>query len=161
VPTTAGSADDRRTALAYLRDHHVLSLSVTDADGPWAAAVFYATDEFRCLFVSSPDARHARAIEADGRAAATVNEQPEDWTQIRGLQLEGHVRRLSGLAHAAALARYFARFASVSADPRLAGALRKAAMYEFVPDRVYLIDNRRFGQRLEIDLGAVPAAGAS
>lgn len=139
----------------------MLSLAVTDAGGPWAAAVFYASDGFRCLFVSSPDTRHARALDADPRAAATVNEQPEDWTQIRGLQLEGRVRRLSGLAHAAALARYFARFASVSADPRLAGALRKAGMYEFVPDRVFLIDNRRFGQRVEIDLAAVPAGGSS
>jgi len=152
VARTKDADGDRRGALEYLRDHHVLTLAVTDAKGPWAAAVFYAADGFRCLFLSDPRSRHARAIEGDRRTAATVNDQPEDWRAIRGLQLEGTCRRLSGAAHAGALARYLARFASASADPRLAGPLARADMYEFTPRRAFLIDNRRFGERVEISV---------
>ena len=155
------SADDRTTddpaahrdrALDYLRTHHVLTLAVNDADGPWAAALFYASDGFRCCFLSDPRTRHARAVAMNPRVAATIQDQPEDWTAIRGIQLEGTVRRLTGLARGAALARYVARFHRIAADPRLATAFRRAAMYELTPTRLFLVDNRRFGQRIEVPL---------
>jgi uncharacterized protein YhbP (UPF0306 family) len=161
----ATNADDRASdverALDYLRSHHVLTLAVADADGPWAAALFYASDGFRCLFLSDPRTRHARAVAANSRVAATIQDQPEDWTQIRGIQLEGTVRRLSGVARAAALARYVARFHHIAADPRLAGAFRRAVAYELTPTRLFLVDNRRFGQRTEVALPARDAAPAS
>jgi uncharacterized protein YhbP (UPF0306 family) len=158
----APNADDRvedvARALDYLRSHHVLTLSVIDDDGPWAAALFYAADGFRCLFLSDPATRHARAVATNPRVAATIQDQPEDWTQIRGIQLEGTVRRLGGAARAAALARYVARFHRIAADPRLAGAFRKAATYELTPTRLFLVDNRRFGRRIEVPLtGPEPA----
>lgn len=155
---TAANGDDRASdlerALDYLRTHHVLTLAVSDADGPWAAALFYASDGFRCYFLSDPRTRHARAVAVNPHVAATIQDQPEDWTAIRGIQLEGSVRRLSGMARAAALARYVARFHHIAADPRLAGAFRKAATYELTPTRLFLVDNQRFGQRTEVALGA-------
>lgn len=154
-------AVDRERALDYLRSHHVLTLAVTDADGPWAAALFYASDGFRCIFLSDPRTRHARAAAANPHVAATIQDQPEDWTEIRGIQLEGTVRRLSGLARATALARYVARFHHIAADPRLATAFRRAATYELTPTRLFLVDNRRFGQRIEVALPAADQAPAS
>lgn len=158
----APNADDRvadvERALDYLKSHHVLTLSVTDDDGPWAAALFYASDGFRCFFLSDPRTRHARATAANPRVAATIQDQPEDWTQIRGIQLEGTVRRLSGVARAAALARYVARFHRIAADPRLAGAFRKAATYALTPTRLFLVDNRHFGRRIEVPLDAADGA---
>lgn len=148
-------------ALDYLGTHHVLTLAVTDRDGPWAAALFYASDGLRCYFLSDPRTRHARAVAANPRVAATIQDQPEDWTAIRGIQLEGTVRRLSGAARAPALARYVARFHRIAADPRLAAAFRRAATYELTPSRLFLVDNRRFGQRIEVPLedGEAPPAG--
>lgn len=142
--------DDRALALDFLRVHHVLTLAVTDAEGPWAAALFYVSDGFRCYFLSDPRTRHARAITADPRIAATIQDQPEDWTAIQGIQIVGEARRLTGRARSAALARYVARFRGAATDPRLVGAFRRAATYEVVPRRVFFIDNRRFGQRVEV-----------
>ena len=151
--TTADEpGDDRARALDYLRTHHVLTLAVSDADGPWAAALFYASDGFRCYFLSDPRSRHARAVAANPRVAVTIQDQEEDWTAIRGIQLEGTVRRLTGLALAAALARYVGRFPRAAEAPQLATAFRRAATYELVPSRLFLVDNRRFGQRLEVPL---------
>lgn len=153
--SVSDDGDDRTFALEFLRSHHVLTLAVTDADGPWAAALFYVSHGVRCYFLSDPHTRHARAIAADPRVAATIQDQPEDWTSIRGIQLEGRACRLTGRARAAALARYVGRFRTAAADPRLVGALRRAATYELVPSRLFLIDNRRFGQRVEVPLERV------
>jgi len=109
---------------------------VADRDGPWAAALFYSSHDFRCCFLSDPRTRHARAIAVDPRAAATIQDQPEDWTAIRGIQIEGEAHRLSGRARAAALARYLTRFRGAAADRRLVGAFRRAAVYELVPNRL-------------------------
>lgn len=154
-PQPDAERDDRALALDFLRNHHVLTLAVIDEDGPWAAALFYASHGFRCYFLSDPDTRHARAIAADPRVAATIQEQPEDWTAIRGIQIVGEARRLTGGARASALARYLSRFRAAAADPRLVGAFRRAATYELRPIRVFYVDNRRFGQRIEITLDAV------
>lgn len=140
-------------ALDYLRRHHVMTLATAGPDGPWAAAVFYASDGFRLWFLSRPGTRHGRAIEADPRVAATIQDQPEDWRTIRGIQLEGTARRLRGGGAAAAMARYLRRFHGISADPALAAALAAIAIYELRPTRVYLVDNRvGFGHRAEVPL---------
>ena len=152
TPSAPDPSDDRTRALEYLRSNHVLTLAVADDDGPWAAALFYATDGFRCIFLSDPATRHARAVAANPHVAATIQDQPDDWTAIRGIQLEGTVRRLTAAARAAALARYVARFHRIAADPRLAGAFRKAATYELMPTRLFLVDNRHFGRRIEVPL---------
>lgn len=155
-PVPDGNGDDHRAAVDFLRAHHVLTLAVTDAEGPWAAALFYVSDGVRCYILSDPKTRHARAIAADPRVAATIQNQPEDWTSIRGIQLEGRARRLTGTARARALARYLARFSTAVADPRLVGAFKSAAAYEVVPSRLFLIDNRRFGQRVDVPLVGQP-----
>ena len=38
-------------AAAYLAGHHVMTLATQGADGPWAAAVFYASDGASLIFL--------------------------------------------------------------------------------------------------------------
>ena len=81
---------------AYLGGHHVMTLATHGAGGPWAAAVFYVSDGYTLYFLSSPRSRHARDVAAEPRVAATVQEDYAEWSQIRGVQLEGRVRELAG-----------------------------------------------------------------
>lgn len=141
------------TALDFVSRHHVMTLATAGPDGPWAAAVFYASDGFRLWFLSRPGTRHGMAIEADPRVAATIQDQPEDWRTIQGIQLEGEARRLTGAGAAAAMARYLRRFHRISADRSLAAALAEIAIYELRPTRVFFVDNRvGFGHRAEVPL---------
>ncbi|WP_233236478.1 pyridoxamine 5'-phosphate oxidase family protein [Bordetella sp. LUAb4] len=77
--------------LALLADHHVLTLSVQDAQGPWASSAFFAYDprDVALIFLGSMDTRHAQAIQADPRIAGCVAGQPRDISQILGLQFAG------------------------------------------------------------------------
>lgn len=135
----------RERVLALLGEHHVMTLSTIGADGPWAAAVFYAHEDLRLYFLSSPTSRHAENLARDARAAATIQRDYDDWPGIRGLQLEGTVREVARADEARVRALYQERYPLIGGGagvPRkLLEALDKIRWYEFVPKDIHLIDN--------------------
>jgi uncharacterized protein YhbP (UPF0306 family) len=163
--------DDLRERVAhYLRHHHTMTLatagppawpateagaSETEREGPLgvsppyaaphAASVFYAVDDsLRLVFLSNTTSTHGLHIGTAAQVAVTVTEQYDDWEKIQGVQLWGTAERLSGPAKAAAMAVYLRRFPFVReslAQPRLAEALRKVAVYRVEPERVAFTDN--------------------
>jgi uncharacterized protein YhbP (UPF0306 family) len=142
-----------RRALAYLESHWVMTLATTGPDGPWAAAVFYASQGFRLVFLSAGHTRHARNLAGAGQAAAAIHEEVRDWTAIQGLQLEGQVIRLQGDERERAMALYGRKFPFIGGEATLQAALARASWYRLSPDRLYFIDNSRgLGHRDEIDL---------
>lgn len=149
--------EPRARALAFLEAHHVVTLATAGPDGPWAAAVFYASRGFHLYFLSAPTTRHSRNLAARPRAAATVQEDTADWRAVRGIQLEGSVRELAGPEEAEARRLYGAKFPVVGrlegAPPALVEALARVRWYELVPERLYLVDNSAgFGNRDEVPL---------
>ena len=148
--------DRREEALAYLESHHVMTLATSGEEGVWAAAVFYVNDGFTLYFLSSQRSRHGGDLTADDQCAAAIHEDYPDWPDIKGIQLEGSARRLSGADRLAAMACYAKKFPVVRPDraPELIrAALDRIAWFELVPERCYLIDNSRgFGHRDEIPL---------
>jgi uncharacterized protein len=138
----------------FLAGHHVMTLATQGADGPWAAAVFYVEDDSGLLFLSSPRSRHAVHLAQDPRCAATIQDDQDDWTQIRGVQIEGHVAPLAGDAVRQARALYAQRFPVTGPLARvpapLAEALARVHWYRLVPERLRFIDNGQgFGHREE------------
>jgi uncharacterized protein YhbP (UPF0306 family) len=144
----------RERVLAYLRAHHVATLATHGPDGPWAAAVFYASDGFELCFLSSPSSRHCRNLASSARVAATVQEDYADWREIRGVQLEGTVTELAGADERSARALYGEKFRFVRGPVGvIAQALEKVRWYRLTPERLYFVDNSRgFGHRDEIAL---------
>jgi uncharacterized protein YhbP (UPF0306 family) len=157
-------ADLRERVAHYLRDHHTMTLATFGATGagasdaagagaagaqdspaPHAASVFYAVDEaLRLVFLSKPTSAHGLHIGAGAAVAVTVTEQYDDWEQIRGVQLWGSAKPLSGAAKVAAMAVYLRRFPFVRdlmEQPRLAASMRKVAVYRVDPRRAAFTDN--------------------
>src|SRR5512138_1421483 len=118
--------------LDYLAAHHVMTLSTSGADGPWAAAVFYASERFTFYFVSSPKSRHARDLASDARVAAAIHEDYRDWRAIQGVQLAGRAVHVEGEDREAALECYRKKFPFLALEARLLDALGKAACYRLV-----------------------------
>lgn len=155
-PRTGKDAGLRPRIEAFLQAHHVMSLATSGPEGPWSAAVFYASDGVTLYFLSAPSSRHSRDIEASGRAAATIHSDIADWREIRGLQLEGAASRIAESERAAALARYGAKFPLIadpsSAPPEITAAMARVEWYRLSPQRVRLVDNTLgFGHREELD----------
>lgn len=140
-------------AADFLRGHHVMTLATQDAEGPWAAALFYACDGEELVFLSAPASRHGRALAQDARCAATIQGQEQDWRGIRGIQLEGVAVQLAGEERERARRLYAGRFAFVrpeQAPAAILEALARVQWYRLRVQRLYFIDNRRgFGKRQE------------
>jgi len=148
---------------AMLRTHCVATLATAGPDGPWAAAVFYASDPGLCLwFVTDPGTRHGRNLAATGRVSAAIHAEVEGWNDIRGLQLEGTTARIPDTERTAALARYLERFPQIKrvhdsprdeAERAIAQRLGLIAMWRLAPSRIRVLDNReRFGWKEELRL---------
>jgi hypothetical protein len=154
------SGEVKRQVLDYLQSHNTMTLATCSGDVPWAATVFYASDELQLYFFSSPDARHSLNLAANARVAATIQEDYKDWRAIKGIQLEGKVMLLDGMIEKAkAMAVYARKYADVIklfTDPASGifyKAFLKVKFYRVVPERIFFIDNERgFGNRQELDL---------
>ena len=142
---------------AYLSGHHVMTLATHGAEGPWAAAVFYASDGASLIFLSAPNTRHCRNLAQDSRCAATIQEDYREWSQIKGIQLEGRVVELQDEEEKRAQHLYGEKFPIVGAvtdvPPAIIKALARVRWYRLVPEHFHFIDNSQgFGHRDEIDL---------
>ena len=135
----------RSRVLAFLGEHHVMTLSTVGSDGPWAAAVFYAHDDLKLYFLSAPGSRHTENLARDPRVAATIQRDYDDWPGIRGLQLSGTAGAVAPEDEARVRALYQRRYPLVGGGagvPRaIMEALNRIRWYELVPQDIYLIDN--------------------
>lgn len=141
----------------YLTDHHIMTLATQSAEGPWAAAVFYASEGCSLIFLSSPSSRHCLNLQRDSRCAATIQEDYRDWAQIKGIQLEGRVAPLEGDEARRAQQIYGAKFPIAGplakAPPAIVAALARVSWFRLTPTRLLFIDNSKgFGHRDEIRL---------
>jgi len=152
--------DLKQQILAYLHSHNTMTLATTQGDLPWAATVFFASEDFRLYFFSAPDSRHCQNLAANPRVAVTIQEDYRDWRKIKGIQLEGRVTLVDGIIEKArAMAIYARKYPGIIklfTDPA-SGVFHKAFLkvkfYCVMPDRVFFIDNAQgFGKRQELTI---------
>ena len=147
----------------FLENHNTLSLATTRADEPWAASVFFASDQaLNIYFVSDPMTHHGQDLDANTRVAGTVNGDCDGWSDIMGVQLTGHARQVPDRDRDRVLALYLGKFADVAQliqqpqsdqDKLIGGRLAVTPFYELRPEWIRLIDNTRgFGFKQELDL---------
>ena len=138
---------------AFLAAHHTVSLATVDDQGlPHAANVLYALDGLALHWMSDTETRHSRHIEARPRVTATVAPDYADFRLIRGLQIFGTARRLTGvesLATAGLMVSRYGFLAELAKGPAaLRAAFEKAGFYCLEPERITLIDNTQgFGHK--------------
>jgi len=159
-----------RTRVAeYLKAHHTMTLATlgrppaagvsgaadwaafSGPSGPFqppvphAASVFYAVDDkLRLVFLSKTSSLHGEHIGGRGPVAVTVTESYDDWEEIRGVQMWGEARLLTGAVKAGALALYVSRFPFVRdiiKRPSMAELMRGMGVYRVEPARVAFTDN--------------------
>jgi uncharacterized protein YhbP (UPF0306 family) len=152
----------KQQILSYLQSHNTMTLATCAGDLPWAATVFYASDEFRLYFFSSPESRHCQNLAANPHVAVTVQEDYKDWREIKGIQLEGKVVAVeSMLEKAKAMTVYAWKYPAViklftnPASGILYQAFLKVKFYCVLPEKVFYIDNAQgFGKRQDLTICA-------
>ncbi len=147
----------KQQIVSYLETHNTMTLATCAGDAPWAATVFFASDDLRLYFFSAPDSRHCQNLAANPRVAVTVQEDYKDWREIKGIQLEGKIVGVdSPLEKVKAMTVYARKYPAViklftnPASGVFYKAFLKVKFYCIVPERVFYIDNDRgFGKRQE------------
>jgi uncharacterized protein YhbP (UPF0306 family) len=142
----------------YLKSHNTMTLATCAGDAPWAATVFFASDDLRLYFFSAPESRHCLNLSTNGRVAVTIQEDYKDWREIKGIQLEGSVDLVDGVVEKAkAIAIYAIKYPDViklftnPASGVFYKAFLKVKFYCVTPDKVFFIDNAQgFGKRQEL-----------
>ena len=100
-----------RTVIEYMDSFTTMTLASCMEERPWAAAVFYARQGWDLVFFSSPASLHSGMFAANPRAAAAIQGDYKGWKEIKGLQMDGTVIRISGArAKAKATATYLRRY---------------------------------------------------
>jgi uncharacterized protein YhbP (UPF0306 family) len=148
----------KQQVLSYLEMHNTMTLGTCSGDVPWAATVFYASDDLRLYFFSVPDSRHCQNLAANPRVAVTIQEDYHDWRKIKGIQLEGTVTLVDSVVEKAkALAVYARKYPEViklftnPASGLFYKAFLKVKFYCVVPQVLFYIDNEQgFGKRQEL-----------
>jgi uncharacterized protein len=148
----------KQQVLSYLEAHNTMTLATCSGDLPWAATVFYASNDLRLYFFSAPESRHCQNLAANPRLAVTIQEDYRDWRKIKGIQLEGTVMALDGLAEKAkAMAVYARKYPEIiklftnPASGLFYQAFLKVKFYCIIPERLFFIDNEQgFGKRQEL-----------
>jgi 4-hydroxy-3-polyprenylbenzoate decarboxylase len=128
-----------------------MTIATTGADGsPHAAAVYFAPDEDRrnLYFFSDPASQHSADLGDNPRAAVTVHPPVQNWQEIRGLQMRGVARPVTGAEEwQRAWACYLVKFPF--ADD-LKDVVTRSTLYTFQPEWIRWSDNRRgFGYKEE------------
>jgi uncharacterized protein YhbP (UPF0306 family) len=152
------SGELKQQILDYIQSHNTMTLATSASDIPWAATVFYASDDVRLYFFSVPESRHCENLAVNSRVAVTIQEDYKDWREIKGIQLAGRVALVDGvLEKGKAMIIYARKYPDVMklfTDPA-SGIFHKAFLkvkfYCVVPERIFYIDNAQgFGKRQEL-----------
>lgn len=147
----------------YLAAHNTMSLATCDGTRPWAASVFYASDnDLNLYFVSDVQTRHCLDLASNGLVAATINDDCDDWNRITGLQITGEAKPVPANDRARVETLYLEKFSAIreliqspktDREKIIAGRLRDAKFYCITPDWLRLINNTEtFGHKEEYTL---------
>ncbi len=157
------SITSKKDILQILEKHNTLTLATCRGGLPWAASLFFASDDdLNLYFVSDHRTRHAADIAADGRVVATVNPDCGRWDEVRGLQIRGRAVKVTGAKRDAALQAYLEKYSDIqrlfhapasACEKVIAERLGDAHFYRVTPEWVRIIDNSKgFGHNTEVDL---------
>lgn len=107
---------------------------------PHAVVVSYASSGLAIYFGCDPASLKARNISRDPRVAITITAPYSDWSQIRGLAIQGQASRLDGDAAQVAAESFMKKFDEIA--QYITGS-DELALFQVVAERISLLDYRR------------------
>ncbi len=139
----------KQAVLAVLEGAQDMTVATLDEHGaPEASTVSFVSSGTAIYFGCGPDSRKARNLARDPRISVTVNLPYCDWSEICGVGVNGHARRLSGDAEQGAVEVLFLeKFSEIAQYVSTPG--QTIALFEIIPDFITLLDYRKGFGHLE------------
>lgn len=127
--------------LEYLSKNRRLTLATSEGNVPWAATIMFAYDsDFNIYFISVPDSRKTKNLKTNPRVSVAINEYAPRAGYTIGLQIEGKAIMLNKEKDKRELEIYRKRFDWAD------DFLHDHELYKIVPEKIYYLDDEKFGQ---------------
>ncbi len=136
--------DTRTLTLEILKDSYLANLATNDAEGPWAAAVtFVSDDDMNIYWLSQAAARHSQAIEKGNPIAVAITAAWESSSE-RALQMSGRAEQIADVPEH--IVEAYAEKRGRERHEQLQKSLERGTVwYRFTPERIELIYGKYFG----------------
>ena len=139
-------AHPEQRIIAFIGEHHILTLAIARENMPWCATCYYAylQEQNQFIFTSDAETRHIRdVVEGNNyRVAGTIALETKIVGKIRGIQFTGVIKTAEGADLILAKKRYLKRFPIARLMPEL-------HLWMLTPDFIKMTDNRLgFGTKL-------------
>ncbi len=100
-----------KLAKKLVREQSAMTLATARGGISWAAPVYYVFHDACFYFFSSPESRHIRESMESVRASAAIHPEVHTWREIRGIQMDGRVERVSkNIEAVSVIAKYLNKF---------------------------------------------------
>ena len=148
--------DIKKRIFEVLKQTHLMSLGVSDKNGPWIADVIFIYDnEFNLYWMSDPEARHSEAILENNKVAGSITNSTKSRETNFGIQFEGIAEKLEGIQFKL-LVKHLAKRGYPKPELSQASKVLDGDLwYKLKPTMIGLIDEKNFGydrQDLNLDL---------
>lgn len=132
--------------MEILKQTHLMSLGVSDKNGPWVAdVIFIYDDDLNIYWMSDPEARHSKAILLNNKIAGSITHSTKSKESNLGIQFEGNAEKLEGIQFKL-LIKHLAKRGYPKPDISQAAKLLDGdCWYKLTPTTTYLIDEENFG----------------
>ncbi len=96
----------------FIKESHVLSLSVIYNGNAWAANCFYVfvPEENGLIIITDTKTIHGQAFLQNNNVAGTISNNQKEIVKIKGVQLQGKVKKLEGDEYNEARKRFVKKF---------------------------------------------------
>ena len=127
--------------LDYLSKNRRVTLATSEDNVPWASTVMFAYDsDFNIYFISVPNSRKTKNLKANPRVSVAINEYVPRAGYTIGLQIEGKAFMLNKEKDKKELEIFRQRFDWAD------DFLHDHELYKIVPEKIYYLDDEKFGQ---------------
>jgi nitroimidazol reductase NimA-like FMN-containing flavoprotein (pyridoxamine 5'-phosphate oxidase superfamily) len=129
----------------YIKSHNVCTIAVADGAQPSTHTMYYVCHGLHIYLESDPQSQKVHVLKANPRIALTIDEDYEDWREIKGIQLMGKVN-FADERHAPKLqAKFMEKFPHIN---DLGGIPQHHVFIEVIPEKIYYMDfTKKFGHK--------------
>lgn len=132
-----------------LGDGLILQIATASGDQPWAATVYYASDDnLNIYWLSNPNTRHSQDLAANPKTAGAIPLDAEPSAPNVGLQVQGIAGYLGDPAEIESAIRLYAKKygnSSEFVDNFIAGK-DEHKIYKLQPNLIVLLDEKTYPQ---------------
>ncbi|MFH1403936.1 MAG: pyridoxamine 5'-phosphate oxidase family protein [Candidatus Altiarchaeota archaeon] len=123
--------------LEYMGSHKVARLALSDGQKPSAYTVYYLNEGLHLFFETEHHSEKVHIMEANPMVSLTIDEDYEDFREIKGIQLFGKIRIHSKRKIPHIVKAYEDKFPVVM---ELGGIPDNHVFVEVIPEKIYYLD---------------------